>query len=857
MPRQIDLFPQNLQVTNDPNNQISVTSAQINKLNAGIPAALAAAEQAFFNSVLTAIDNATGLDFVDWIADAQNLFNSISASLQQAWLNFQNLLNGIVQETDAEVTQVITYLNGIGEAANNAWTQLQNFFATGDWSDLTTAMQDILQSIFGSSTQWGLVNSIPAPAVVNVSQNIQPVFDFPNPASVSATGQWSWDGGHDHTGITGSGSAKAVCNGVLQALKGIPGAVQAGQVVTATAWVMWSGLAYTGSNPIQLQLIPYSQSGSELVAGTAFEVTQLASPASSGSWTELTGTYTVPSSGVNAVQLRLVVAGNASAGSVWWDDCEANVTGGYLAVLQNDLTTLQSNSTASTAAFATFLQAVQTAITGYTNWSTFITAVESAWNTYSTTESGLISADIFTIQQFFNTALGINTSSGQMASTNVSNSLGGSSLGADVQAILDYIANALGHSGTGHTLTQIETYLGLIPPANVTNVLGGANLGADVSSVHTTASNASSWSTRLTNDLLVLSDVFHLTYAAGTSTDAPGTIWSGGGTGNGKVTWYSCWNDLLALTGVVNSVTAPTDTAPTTGASITAAQASATTAGTNASIAISSASTANTTAQAITDGIYQSQNGGTSTGNPTSSIVPSLTAIPATNIVGGTGATVTFGAVGAGGWTDPLTTTATTSWTHTIATGDLGVLAVISYMSPGGAASSSSVTYGGTSMTLQKRVTSTLQSADGEYTTLEIWWLKTPGSGTQTVAVSVTGASGDAIYDLGGNTASYVASQIGTINFASGSGGTALSMSTSSVTGHMVLGAFAEAAVSACTMTYTTSGGQTQRYNKQGSGSGNAWGMVFGDAPGASSVSFGATSSVTCNWVGITVELEN
>lgn len=77
----------------------------------------------------------------------------------------------------------------------------------------------------------------------------------------------------------------------------------------------------------------------------------------------------------------------------------------------------------------------------------------------------------------------------------------------------------------------------------------------------------SAWPKRLSNDLTILFDVFHWTYEAGSVGDAPGTL----GT-NGKATWYSAWNDLLSLVGIVNSTSAPIVTAPTIGESITTAQ---------------------------------------------------------------------------------------------------------------------------------------------------------------------------------------------------------------------------------------------------------------------------------------------
>jgi len=68
--------------------------------------------------------------------------------------------------------------------------------------------------------------------------------------------------------------------------------------------------------------------------------------------------------------------------------------------------------------------------------------------------------------------------------------LGGANLGADVQAIVDNIANALGQSGTGHTLANLLSYLESIPSGNLAAVLGSANLGADVQAIVDKLANA-------------------------------------------------------------------------------------------------------------------------------------------------------------------------------------------------------------------------------------------------------------------------------------------------------------------------------------------------------------------------------
>jgi hypothetical protein len=413
----------------------------------------------------------------------------------------------------------------------------------------------------------------------------------------------------------------------------------------------------------------------------------------------------------------------------------------------------------------------------------------------------------------------IETYLSAIPNANVTAILGSSNLGADMQAVVDKISNALGSAGTGHTLANLLSFMGEIPPANVTSVVsGGTNLAADVQGIVD----------KLANGL--------------------------GATGTGHtLANLLSYIEAIPQTNVSNLGNAWTalfgsSSAPTTGSTVQYPALPSITIG-------GVATDIESHIQNIVDGIFQSQNGGTTTGNPTSSIVPSLTAIPTSNIVGGAGAAVTFGAVGASAYATHGTSSASTTETHTIAVGDLGVLAVVSYQTNGATTSTSSVTYGGTAMTMLLQKVAGPNSGGGQYVFLEIWWLKSPASGTKTVAVSVSVPTG-VIFALGVDTASYAASKVGTVNYAAGSGSASLSMSTSSATGHMVLGAFAVIENSGgFTLSSFT---QTSRYNEIGSGTGNGWGMVFGDAAGASTVTFGVTSSSSAVWwIGITVELTN
>jgi hypothetical protein len=98
------------------------------------------------------------------------------------------------------------------------------------------------------------------------------------------------------------------------------------------------------------------------------------------------------------------------------------------------------------------------------------------------------------------------------------------------------------------------------------------------------------------NDWQVIGDFFHTTYQLGTSTDAPGFIYTGGGLGNGKMTWWGAWNDYLVLIGLANSTSTPTQAAADVGTAVNTAQSTANTASTNASTAITNAAAAQSTA---------------------------------------------------------------------------------------------------------------------------------------------------------------------------------------------------------------------------------------------------------------------
>jgi hypothetical protein len=164
-------------------------------------------------------------------------------------------------------------------------------------------------NLFGQLPQ-SLFGLIPASSIGGTSPNLLNNGPFDGSISMDGSGVWTWDAAVGHSS---NGSARTTANGTLKALLSNAVDVDAGQVLTPTVWAKTS--SYTGSGtPIRLAVRTY-------LAGAQVASTNIQSVAGAGltSWTQLTGSYTVPA-GVDQVRIRLVVDTTATAGSVWFDD---------------------------------------------------------------------------------------------------------------------------------------------------------------------------------------------------------------------------------------------------------------------------------------------------------------------------------------------------------------------------------------------------------------------------------------------------------------------------------------------------------------------------------------------------------
>ena len=196
---------------------------------------------------------------------------------------------------------------------------------------------------------------------------------------------------------------------------------------------------------------------------------------------------------------------------------------------------------------------------------------------------------------------------------------------------------------------------------------------------------------------------------------------------------------------------------------------------------------------------------------------------------------VVYDATGAGA----ANATGTLSWSHTINPYATGITLVCSTFTD---TSTRTVTasVGATSMTLLGSVLN--YDTNFGFSSVYLFGLLNPPSGIQTVTASITGAT---TRQCAGNSTSYTGvSRFGSITTTSGASNP--SMSVSSGRRQMISQAFG--GFNASMSGYN----QTSRYNVAFA-SGNNIALIMGDARGASSVSFSATTSTP--WGGIGVPL--
>lgn len=197
---------------------------------------------------------------------------------------------------------------------------------------------------------------------------------------------WTWDGTTTHSNTAPSGhtdgSVTTTGTGAQQTLASNVVAVSAGQSLSVAGWLKWSGVTASGV-AFALNVIAYldgNQVSYQTIGGVI-------SPSSSGSWQEITGTYTVPS-GADQVRVQLVVTANVTAGQVWWDDLSLTKTQtidqSLITDLENALATI--NSTFNQIGQTLEGEAVTAISTAVTNVQNFVNSL-TGWQSTTTTNA--------------------------------------------------------------------------------------------------------------------------------------------------------------------------------------------------------------------------------------------------------------------------------------------------------------------------------------------------------------------------------------------------------------------------------------------------------------------------------------
>ncbi|OBK92370.1 hypothetical protein A5646_03440 [Mycobacterium sp. 1245499.0] len=258
-----------------------------------------------------------------------------------------------------------------------------------------------------------------------LAQNLWPLGIFPDAESIAGSDIWVFD--PDVTRTEGSsGSLRVTADGSFKAIHGVPTTVVAGQQVDTSVFVRWAG--YIGTTaPIQLQIKQYKRLGDSVTFVGTVTVTTLGPTTAAGGWAELTGTYTAPTDGsVNEIRGRLVVTEAATAGTFNFDDAAAKNK-----LLPEWVSGLPEGFQNLIAQFQAIVDTIHNTLTGATDLG------------HSLPE--LIDALKAIPNDFVRGLLGPGT-------------LGGSFLGL-VDAV---VSGAVGQTGTGAGLPDVETFIGLI-----------------------------------------------------------------------------------------------------------------------------------------------------------------------------------------------------------------------------------------------------------------------------------------------------------------------------------------------------------------------------------------------------------
>lgn len=210
----------------------------------------------------------------------------------------------------------VAYFAGISEVA----CYLRTYIASNDPLSFSYSQYDPGQFTYTNITQ-----ELSGPLTTAGSPYVLTNPDFLPPVGLTGwtpTGAWTPDATHG----LGNGSAAAItANSTLNTLLSAPVTVHPGDQIVITAWTAYFGANATISGHIRLGAVGYlagvSQGAVTLTdpaSGYGHQITQPVGNIDGLLFRQLIGKYTVPSSGIDAIAVNLIVDAGVSAGSIYF-----------------------------------------------------------------------------------------------------------------------------------------------------------------------------------------------------------------------------------------------------------------------------------------------------------------------------------------------------------------------------------------------------------------------------------------------------------------------------------------------------------------------------------------------------------
>jgi hypothetical protein len=425
---------------------------------------VAAAAQTFLNTILIPTNLIAPL-----VEDASNIISGVTGFVPMANLDTA-LLTAVIGGAQALIDAILETVgipagSGTETQVNQYFSDLLNMLAnpslTSGGFDPAAAVATFINDMIHPTKLLAPLNpvtqlidhwtlpAIPVGAIGQILPNLLANPSFSSAASIANNPNWSWASGVTHL-ADGTGSATATANGTTKNLLSDPAVpVSANQILNISTWLQWSGV--TASGPaFALSVVPYL--GSNAAGSTVLQT--ISNPPAAGAWQQLSGTYTVPASGVDNIRMQLQILPGASAGSTWWDDGAVTKVQlwaeSWTAGLTGDLGNL------NTAVLARALQTDVIALANNLGLGSFssISAALSA-----------ITARLTNIG-----------AAGLIAPAGIPNIT--AAMSSDLQSVVDGIVAATGGPASGNPVTAVQTAIENIPHVNVLGLLGAADVGA-------------------------------------------------------------------------------------------------------------------------------------------------------------------------------------------------------------------------------------------------------------------------------------------------------------------------------------------------------------------------------------------